>query len=276
MGDFMARSTTRTIRRLLAGTLSGAAAVSITAVVTTDTQPATTNTDATTASMAATDHSTPAGNDAADVKASPPEDSTVLGAAGTGLAAAMTARAEGVAVTAPDRLAARPTVSTISGTRSGTEPIVRSGGLVTAHGVDVHAAVVDGHSLATARVAAATYGRHDLGGLAVTCRDGHATAERTDIVRLATNITVQYGAISGQRATGAIVLVLGRGDRPVRVVSLVTVDCTPPPGPATGARTGTIHGPGTGPAAQDKPGLRRLVPRTPATPVHSGPCVGGR
>jgi hypothetical protein len=176
-------------------------------------------------------------------------------------------------------------VATTSGTRLATEPTVHSSGdLVTATGVTLAAAANNGHSSAHAHVRTARYGRHDLGPLAVHCRDGIPEAERVEIVQLTRTIQVRYGQASGNRITGASVLVLGTGDRVIRVVTVATVTCTAgtpatptsrpstqPSGPDAPHPSRTAETPAPTPraTASDGPGAleRRLLPHAPARPV---------
>lgn len=175
----------------------------------------------------------PAGEDRFTSGRTPPPgsstaDTATIGAAGSGFFARTSARAEGITITGGDRLTARPTVSATSGTRLASEPTVAArGDLVTATGVTLAAAVTNGHSSAHAFVRNARYGRHDLGPLVVHCRDGVPDAKRTETVQLTANIQVRYGQASGNRITGASVVVLGPGDRVIRVVTVATVTCTP-------------------------------------------------
>lgn len=212
-------------------------------------------------------------------------DATVLGAAGASVSARTFARAEGIAITGADRLTARPTVSTTSGTRLASEPTVRSrGDLVTATNVTLAAAVTNGHSSAHAVVRNARYGRRDLGSLVVHCRDGVPEAKRKEIVQLTGNIQVRYGQANGNRITGASVLVLGPGDRVIRVVTVATVTCTAgsaatptshpstqQPSPDAPHPSRTAETPSPTPRASTPGGPdaleRRLIPRAPARPV---------
>jgi hypothetical protein len=154
--------------------------------------------------------------------------------AGTGMTEGLSAHAEGIAISGAGRMAARPSIAAISGRRLATEATVHApGDLVTAQGVELSAAVIDGSTSAHAVVQHATYGRHDLGRLAVGCRNGVPTAERTGTVHLTTNILVDYGQTRGDRVTGATVLVLGPADRVTRIVQIATVSCTSPYQPRT-------------------------------------------
>lgn len=209
--------------------------------------------------------------------------SVLVGAAGSSISTRMSARAEGIAISGASRLTARPTVSATSGTRLATEPTMQSrGDLVTATGVTLAAAVNNGHSSAHALVRTARYGRHDLGPLVVHCRDGIPAAERTEVVQLTRNIQVRYGQASGNRITGASVLVLGPADQVIRVVTIATVTCTAgtsatptsspspqPSGPDVPDPSRTAETPAPTPPTQDGPGAleRRLVPRGPARPL---------
>lgn len=151
---------------------------------------------------------------------------TVAGEAGAGSMPALAAAA-GLSVSGVGRHAAWPTVSTTTGIRLATEPRAAApGGLATVAGVSVAAVVINGHTSAHASVARASYHRHNLGRVAVRCRDGKPSAERRGVVRLAINTVVHYGQIHGSRVVGATVLVLGPADRVLRVITIATASCT--------------------------------------------------
>jgi hypothetical protein len=221
-------------------------------------------------------------------------DAVVAGAAGSSISPRVFARAEGIAITGQERLAARPTESTTAGTRLASEPTVQSrGGFVAATSVTLAAAVNNGHGSAHAFVRNARYGRHDLGRLVVHCRDGVPEAERVETVQLTGNIQVRYGQASGNRVTAASVLVLAPGDRVIRLVTIATVTCaggsagiptsrpsTQPSGPdaphpSRSAATPAPTSPGI--ASEGSGALeRRLVPRgsaRPLFPVATGPAT---
>lgn len=238
-----------------------------------------------TASSTGEDRSRPEHTSPTPRSSSAHSGTVVVGAAGSSISTRTSARAEGIAITGADRLTARPTVATTSGTRLATDPTVRSrGDLVTATGVTLAAAVNNGHSSAHAFIRTARYGRHDLGPLVVHCRDGIPKAERTEVVQLTRNIQVRYGQASGNRITGASVLVLGPADRVIRVVTVATVTCTAPTTPAPHPSTRKVvpdtaqpasiaEAPRPSPdphmATRDDPGAleRWLLPRSPARPV---------
>lgn len=212
------------------------------------------------------------------------------GEAGTGMTDSLSAHAEGIAISGASRMAARPSIAATSGRRLATEATVHApGDLVVAHSVELSAAVTDDNTSAHAVVQHATYGRHDLGRLAVGCRNGIPTAERTGTVHLTTNVLVDYGQTRGDHVTGATVLMLGPADRVTRIVRIATVSCTSPYQPRTASpdqptlssdpTTPSLDTPsttpGTGPAtnspAQPTTGQesadrieRRLVPHAPA------------
>ncbi len=218
------------------------------------------------------------------------------GEAGTGISDRLAAHAEGIAISGAGRMAARPSVDARSGRRLATEANVHApGDLVTAQGVELSAAVIDTSTNAHAVVQHATYGRHDLGHLAVGCRNGVPTAERTGTVHLATNVLVDYGQTHGDRVTGATVLVLGPADRVTRIVRIATVSCTSPyqprtaspaqPAPSTDATMTSPSTPSTTPtdssaadtSAQPTAGHesadtieRRLMPRVPEPSTRTG------
>jgi hypothetical protein len=269
------------MRRLLIAAMIGATA----AAGVTQLASSTSTTAPSTASSTGEDRARPEHTPPTPRSSSADSGSVVVGAAGSSVSTRTSARAEGIAITGASRLTARPTVLTTSGTRLATEPtVLSSGDLVTATGVTLAAAVTNGHSSAHALVRTARYGRHDLGPLAVHCRDGVPEAERVEIVQLTRNIQVRYGQASGNRITGASVLVLGTGDRVIRVVTVATVTCT-----ASSAATPTSR-PSTQPSGPDAPHPsratetpapiqpvtasagpgaleRRLMPHAPARPV---------
>lgn len=196
-------------------------------------------------------------------------DSIVDAASSSDLNPERFAQAEGLMVAGAERLAAHPTAHTSSGSRLANEPTVRSrSGVVDAAGVTVAAAVTNGHTSAHAFIRAVRYGSHDLGALAVHCRDGVLTAKRTGAVRLARNVTVSYGRANGDRIVGASVLVTGPGDRVIRLVEIAAVTCTSTSTGATSApassaaTTSSLDTPSSDQAAP----RRRLVPRSPARP----------
>jgi hypothetical protein len=179
-----------------------------------------------------------------------------VGPIGTGSVAAQFAHAEGIALAGSPHRAAHPTVSTATGIRIATEPQVHTGSALTAHGVSVSATVLDGHTAAHATIADASYGRHALGRIAVHCRDGQPIADRTGTTRLSVTTTVHYGQIRGTRVTGATVLVLGPGDRAIRVISVGAVSCS--------AVDTHNHSPKTSTTSPSSPRERRMIPRAPA------------
>jgi hypothetical protein len=204
----MASTTLHPVRRLLLAVLAGG---SLTAGITT---------------IATSPHNTAPGPQAT-------EESS-RSEAGAGMAEGLSAHAEGIAVSGAGRMAARPSIAAVSGRRLATEATVHApGDLVTAQGVELSAAVIDGSTSAHAVVQHATYGRRDLGRVAVGCRNGVPTAERTGTVHLTGNILVDYGQTRGDRVTGATVLVLGPADRVIRIVRIATVSCTSPYQPRT-------------------------------------------
>lgn len=84
------------------------------------------------------------------------------------------------------------------------------------------------------------------------------------------NIRVQYGHAHGNRITGATVLVLGPGDRVIRVVTIATVICTTAsttsptsPGPSTQNSAPTRH------SRLPQPRHRHRLPRQPPTVISS-------
>lgn len=200
----MAHTTPRPVRRLLLAVLAGGSlAAGITAIAA---SPSTTS----------------------DPQSRSGTEESSRGEAGAGVAG-LSATAEGIAITGADRMAASPSIVATSGRRVATEATVHApGDLVTAHAVELYAAVIGGSTTSQAMVQHATYGRHDLGRLAVSCRNGVPTAERTGTVRLATNVLVDYGRSRGDRVTGATVLVLGPADRVTRIVRIATVSCGSP------------------------------------------------
>jgi hypothetical protein len=265
----MAHSTSsrHVVRRLLIATMLGALAVAGA------TQLAhTTSTTPPTAAAARADRST---SDRTPPSGASTADTAIAGAAGSGFLARTSARAEGITITGADRLTARPTVSATSGTRLASEPTLAArGDLITATGVTVAAAVTNGHSSAHAFIRNARYGHRDLGPLVVHCRDGVPEAQRTETVQLTRNIQVRYGETSGNRITGASVVVLGPGDRVIRVVTVATVTCTtasptdkapsPRPSPQTSA-------PDTPQPAATKTSPPRQAPHATAPTKPSAP-----
>lgn len=188
------------------------------------------------------------------------------GEAGTGMTDGLSAHAEGIAISGAGRMAARPSIATVSGRRLATEITVHApGDLVTAQGVELSAAVIDDNTSAHAVVQHATYGRHDLGRLAVGCRNGVPTAERTGTVHLTTNVSVDYGQTRSDRITGATVLVLGPADRVTRIVRIAAVSCTSPYQPRTALPD---QQPATGRDSADRI-ERWLVPRAPASSTRT-------
>lgn len=107
-----------------------------------------------------------------DPKAESTTEESSRGEAGTGMTDGLSATAEGITITGADRMAARPSIVATSGRRVATEATMQtSGDLVTAHAVELYAAVIGGSPRSQAMVQRATYGRHDLGRLAVSCHN---------------------------------------------------------------------------------------------------------
>ncbi|MFL6125068.1 hypothetical protein [Actinophytocola sp.] len=266
----MAHSTTsrHVVHRLLIATMLGALAVAGATQLahTTSTTPPPTAAPAE-AGRSTSDLTSPPGAYTADT--------AIVGAAGSSFYAGTSARAEGITITGANRLDARPTVSATSGTRLASEPTVQApGDLVTATGITVAAAVTNGHSSAHAFIRNARYGHHDLGPLSVHCRDGVPEAQRTETVQLTRNIQVQYGQAHGNRITGASVIVLGQGDRVIRVVTVATVTCAtasttdkaPIPRPSPQTSVPDTPRPASTTAAPSRQARHATAPTSPSAP----------
>jgi hypothetical protein len=137
--------------------------------------------------------------------------------------------AYGISASVTDSLKATPSVSSDGAVKSDSAGSVASpAGFVHASSLSVSA----GAGTATATVGSVTIGGKTISNISAKCTDGVATPGRTGTEKLTDTLTVTYGTVSGGKATGATITLLGAGDKVAETVSVAVVSCdkgTPPP-----------------------------------------------
>lgn len=195
----------------------------------------------------------------------------VLGALAVGhehAAAADTSTAYGVAATGVDPLGAQPSVSSDAEQKTASAGSVRSkAGTVTATGLSVKA----GAGTAEASVASVIVGGTAIGAVSARCNQGKASAGRSGTSKPAANMTVVYGTVSGGKAVGATITILGAGGKAAETITVASVSCGTgtPPGPSQPPTSPPTQPPGGGSTNQPQPApptnTKSSAPTTHAT-----------